>query len=66
MVDDDEALAKKRRRVEKIPLDGLSIGDLRDYIGEMQAEIGRVEAAIGAKHAARGSAESFFKKPPGG
>jgi uncharacterized small protein (DUF1192 family) len=58
---DEEDRPKKPARLEKPPLDVLSVADLRDYIAELQAEILRAEAEIAKKHGARGHADSFFK-----
>ena len=63
MIEDEETRPAKPGRLEKMPLDTLSVANLRDYIGELQAEIARVEAAIAHKEDARGRADSFFKKP---
>jgi uncharacterized small protein (DUF1192 family) len=58
---EEEDRPKKPARLEKPPLDPLSVSDLRDYIVELQAEIARAEAEIAKKHGARGHAEQFFK-----
>lgn len=63
MIEDEETRPAKPGRLAKLPLDALSVANLRDYIGELQAEIARAEAAIAHKHGARGLADSFFKKP---
>ncbi len=59
---DDEEIPRPKR-VERPPLDALSVADLRDYIAELQSEIARAEAAIEHKQGARGVADSFFRKP---
>ena len=61
MMEDEESLRPKR--VERVPLDVLSVADLRAYIGELQTEIARAEATIAHKEGARGLADSFFRKP---
>jgi len=68
MIEDEEARPVKTAwaaagRVEKPPLDPLSVADLRAYIAELQAEIARAEAAIASKDGARGHADSFFRIP---
>ncbi len=61
MLEDEEVRPAKKKRLEALALDPLSVDDLRAYIGELRAEIGRAEAAIGKKQGARGHADSFFK-----
>jgi uncharacterized small protein (DUF1192 family) len=62
-VDDDDAPARKRHRLEKLVLDTLGIEELRDYIAELKEEIARVEADIGRKQGHRSAADAFFRKP---
>ena len=62
MWDEDEDGPKpKLRRVTAIPLDPLSVAELRDYIAELQVEIARAEAAITRKEGHRGEADRFFR-----
>jgi uncharacterized small protein (DUF1192 family) len=61
MLDDEEVSPAKKRRLEQVLLDPLSVTDLRAYISELQTEIARAEAAIAKKEGARGVADSFFK-----
>jgi len=61
MIEDEEVRPAKNSRLEKLPLDPLSVEDLRAYISELRAEIVRTEAVIAAKEGARGHADSFFK-----
>jgi uncharacterized small protein (DUF1192 family) len=61
MLDDEEVRPAKKRRLEPVLFDPLSVTDLRAYISELQGEIARAEAAIAKKEGARGVADSFFK-----
>jgi len=61
MLEDEEVRPAKKKRLEPLQLDPLSVVDLHEYISELRAEIGRVEVAIGKKEGARGHADSFFK-----
>ncbi len=61
MLDDEEVRPAKKKRLEPLLFDALSVTDLRAYISELQAEIARAEVAITKKEAARGVAHSFFK-----
>lgn len=61
MLEDEDVRPAKKKRLEPLQLDPLSVVDLHEYISELRAEIGRVEAAIGKKEGARGHADSFFK-----
>lgn len=62
MAEDDEALPRKRIRLEKLLLDTLGIAELRDYIDELRAEIARVEADIERKQSHRSAADAFFRR----
>jgi len=62
MIEDEEVRPGRKHRLEVLPLDPLSVADLRSYISELQAEIARAEAAIKKKDGAKGFADSFFKK----
>jgi uncharacterized small protein (DUF1192 family) len=62
MIEDEEVRPARKGRLEMLPLDPLSVADLRGYISELQAEITRAEHAIAKKDGARGLADSFFKK----
>ncbi len=62
MIEDEEVRPARKGRLEMLPLDPLSVADLRSYISELQAEITRAEHAIAKKDGARGLADSFFKK----
>lgn len=63
MIEEDDAPARKRVRLEKLLLDPLGIEELQDYIGELKEEIARVEADIDRKQGHRSAADAFFKRP---
>jgi uncharacterized small protein (DUF1192 family) len=63
MAEEEDVPVRKRRRLEKLPLDTLGIEELRDYISELQEEIGRVEADIARKNSHKSAADAFFRKP---
>jgi len=60
-MDDDELPRPKRRWVEPVALEPVSVEDLREYVAALRAEIGRVESAIEGKQSHRSAAEKFFK-----
>jgi uncharacterized small protein (DUF1192 family) len=61
MVQDEDLPVRKRRRLEPLVLDTLSVEELRDYISELRDEIARVEADIHRKQSHRSAADAFFK-----
>jgi uncharacterized small protein (DUF1192 family) len=64
MIEDDEPagrLLKKPARVAPLPLDGLGVSELGDYIAELRAEILRAEVEIDHKQSHRSAADTFFK-----
>jgi len=61
-MEDDDLPRPRKRWIEPIQLDPLSVADLREYIAALQAEITRAETAIGGKQSHRTLAEGFFKK----
>jgi uncharacterized small protein (DUF1192 family) len=61
MVQDDDLPVRKRRRLEPLVLDALSIEELHEYIQELRDEIARVEADITRKNSHRSAADAFFK-----
>jgi uncharacterized small protein (DUF1192 family) len=63
MIEDEEVSPAKKQRLEFLPLDPLSVADLRAYISELHAEIRRAESAIAQKDFSRSHADSFFKAP---
>jgi uncharacterized small protein (DUF1192 family) len=65
MAFDDEELPVRRRRLEPLLLDRLSVEELRDYIEELKTEIARVETDITRKQSHRSAADAFFKRPAG-
>ena len=60
---EEEELPRRRRRLERLPLDLLGIDELNEYIDELKSEIARVEADIGRKQSHRAAADAFFRKP---
>jgi uncharacterized small protein (DUF1192 family) len=63
MTDEEDGPVRKRTRLEKLILDTLGIGELRDYIAELREEIARVEADIERKQGHRSAADAFFRRP---
>ncbi len=63
MMFDDETPPPRPARLEKLPLDRLSVSELEAYIVELRAEIARVEQDIDKKGRHRNAAEAFFRKP---
>ena len=63
MLEEDDLPQRRKRRLEKLPLDLLGIDELNDYIGELREEIARVEADIARKQSHRSAADAFFRKP---
>lgn len=63
MLEEDDLPQRRKRRLEKLPLDLLGIDELNDYINELREEIGRVEADITRKQTHRSAADAFFRKP---
>ena len=63
MLEEDDLPQRRKRRLEKLPLDLLGIDELNDYIGELREEIARVEADITRKQSHRSAADAFFRKP---
>ncbi len=61
MVQDDDLPVRKRRRLEPLVLDALSVEELHQYIQELRDEISRVEADISRKNSHRSAADAFFK-----
>jgi uncharacterized small protein (DUF1192 family) len=63
MLDEEDLPQRRKRRLEKLPLDLLGIDELNDYIAELREEIARVEADIARKQSHRSAADAFFRKP---
>lgn len=57
---DDLPKPKKPHEIG-MPLEVLSVAELRERIGLLQAEIARLEAAITAKETSRSAADAAFK-----
>lgn len=47
--------------LKPIDLQGMSVGDLKDYIASLENEIKRAETMIASKQAHRSGAENLFK-----
>ena len=63
MLEEEDLPQRRKRRLEKLPLDLLGIDELNDYIAELREEISRVEADITRKQSHRSAAAAFFRKP---
>ena len=63
MAQDEDEPPRKRKRLERLTLDTLGVGELREYILELRDEITRVEADIGRKESHKSAADAFFRKP---
>ena len=61
-MEDDDLPRPRKRWIEPIPLDPLSVSDLNEYIEALKTEIVRAEVAISGKQSHRSLAEGFFKK----
>ena len=59
---DTDDLEPRKTAAPKRDLQGLSIGDLKDYIAELEAEIERARAQIKAKQSVRAGADALFKR----
>ncbi len=58
----EEEKPKKKKLVEPIAVEHLSIEELQELIAHFEAEIVRARAEIDNKQNLRGSAEALFKK----
>jgi uncharacterized small protein (DUF1192 family) len=65
MLEDEAAEPRRPARLNKPPLDSLSVEELHAYIGELREEIARVEADTGRKQSHRSAADAFFRRPGG-
>ena len=59
---DTDDLEPRKTAAPKRDLQGLSIGDLKDYIAELEAEIERARTQIKAKQSVRAGADALFKR----
>lgn len=57
----DEEIKKPRGHEVGMPIDAMSVEELKDRIGLLEAEILRLRTAIDARDATRKAAESAFK-----
>lgn len=60
MINPDD-LDPPRPVAKPMDLQGLSIGELEDYIASLEAEIKRAQAMIAQKESIRSGAEGLFK-----
>ena len=63
---EEEERPRRAPRFAPLPLDGLGVQELRDYIASLQAEIARAEAAIAARGQQRSAADALFRGAPSG
>jgi len=61
-MEEDDLPRPRKRWIEPIPLDPISVADLQEYIDALKGEIIRAESAIRGKQSHRSLAEGFFKK----
>ena len=61
-MEEDDLPRPRKRWIDPIPLDPVSVADLNDYIDALKTEIHRADAAIRQKQSHRSAAEGFFKK----
>jgi uncharacterized small protein (DUF1192 family) len=60
---EEEERPRRAPRFTPLPLDGLGVEELRDYIASLGVEIARAEAAIAARERQRGAADAVFRRP---
>ena len=61
MFEDDEPRKKTKREIG-LPLETLSVEELKDYVSQLDAEKARVQAEIGKRGSVRDAAEALFRK----
>lgn len=63
-MEDEEPIRHPRKELALgAKLDGMSVGELRDYARALEAELERVKTAIDGQSAYRSAAEALFKTP---
>jgi uncharacterized small protein (DUF1192 family) len=62
MLDEQDDLPRKQKRLTPLALDSIGIEELHAYIAELRAEIERAEAEITKKQSHRSAADAFFRK----
>ncbi len=60
MINPDD-LDPPRPTLSPVNLEGMSIGDLKEYIVSLETEIARAKAMIDSKQSHRSGADSLFK-----
>lgn len=60
-MDADEPRKKLAPHEVGMPIDTMSVDELRERIGLLEQEIARLKAAMDAREKTRNAAESFFK-----
>jgi uncharacterized small protein (DUF1192 family) len=60
-MDDDEVRKKPVAHEVGMPLDAMSVGELRERIALLETEINRLKDTIAARERTRSAAESLFK-----
>ena len=60
-MDADEPRKKPSAHEVGMPLDTISVGELRERIQLLEAEIARLKAAMEAREKSRSAADAFFK-----
>ena len=61
MFEDDEPRKNTKREIG-LPLNSLSVEELKEYVAELEAEKARVQAEIGKRGSVRDAAEALFRK----
>ncbi|MBV8091688.1 MAG: DUF1192 domain-containing protein [Acetobacteraceae bacterium] len=61
-MEEEDALPRRRKRLEPLVLDPLGVEELQAYISELRAEVARAEAEITRKQQHRSAADAFFRK----
>lgn len=60
---DTDDIAPPPKRPQLVPLEAMSIEELRSYIAALEADIAAAQAMITKKQEGRGAADALFKRP---